>query len=215
MRSTFSITLLCGVFVTFAGCHKRAATPLSQDSEKSTPANQDPNIAKVDVCGLIQNAEIEAIQGSPIKETKSSGRSNGGVHTAQCFYTAAEFSKSISLSVTLPDPGSSANRSIRDFWKQTFVRSEEAEKEKEREGDKEKKESLREQKREKGEEEGAPLRKINGVGEDAYWSGNRVGGALYVLKKETFIRISVGGADDAETKIKKSRLLAEKALGRL
>jgi len=183
--------------------------------EKSSGANQDPNAAKFDVCGLIKNAEIEAIQGSPIKETKSSGRSSGEWHTAQCFYSAAEFSKSVSLSVTLPNPGSSAKRSIRDFWKQTFVRSEEAEKEKEREGDKEKKESLREQKREKGEEEGAPLRKINGVGEDAYWSGNRVGGALYVLKKETFIRISVGGADNEETKIAKSTKLAQKALDRL
>jgi hypothetical protein len=53
------------------------------------------------------------------------------------------------------------------------------------------------------------------VGEKAFWSGNRFGGALYVLKGDVFIRISVGGPDKEETKIEKSKRLAEKALGRL
>jgi hypothetical protein len=40
----------------------------------------------------------------------------------------------------------------------------------------------------------------------------RFGGALYVLKKDSFNRISVGGSDNEETNIKKSKALAEKAL---
>jgi hypothetical protein len=214
MRLTISISLLCCFLLTFAGCHKRAAAPLSQDPEKPSPASQNPNAAKFDVCALIKNAEIEAIQSSPIKETKSSGHSNGGLHTAQCFYTATEFSKSVSLSATVRDPDSRSQRTARDFWKETFGRYEGA-KENTLEGDKEKRDSLREQRREKGEEDVAPPQKIDGIGEDAYWSGNRVGGALYVLTKNAFVRISVGGGDDQETKIKKSKLLAEKALGRL
>ena len=85
-----------------------------------------------------------------------------------------------------------------------------------REGDKEKRESLREQDRVRGEEEKSiPPKKIDGVGDEAFWIGNRVGGALYVLKKDAFIRISIGGPDNEESKIKKLKALAEKALPRL
>ena len=86
----------------------------------------------------------------------------------------------------------------------------------EQEADKEKRESLRGQKREREEEgEGVPPKKVTGVGDEAYWLGNRVGGALYVLKKDGFIRVSVGGPDPEEGKIEKCKALAEKALSRL
>ena len=144
--------------------------------------------------------------------------SSAALRSSQCFYLAAEFSKSVSLSVTTVPSGNSNKAAARDFWKQTFARNQEREKEREteREGDKEKKESLREQQRGKGEEEGgAPLRKIEGIGEEAYWSGTRVGGALYVLKGNAFIRISLGGADTDEVRIEKSKKLAAKAIERL
>ena len=65
------------------------------------------------------------------------------------------------------------------------------------------------------EEKAAPPQKIDGLGDEAFWTGNRVGGALYVLKKDIFIRISIGGPDNEETKINKSKALAQKALERL
>jgi hypothetical protein len=42
-----------------------------------------------------------------------------------------------------------------------------------------------------------------------------VGGALYVLKKNSFIRISVGGPGNEDEKISKSKALARNALKRL
>src|SRR5204863_7654760 len=128
------------------------------------------------------------------------GAANEGMRVSQCFYTAQEFSRSVSLAVTRSDPGSSAKRTANGYWEQTFAQFAKEEKEKavESESDQEKKESLREQ-RQKGEEEkGAPPKKIPGVGNEAFWIGNRVGGALYVLRKDkdTFIRISVGGPDN-------------------
>ena len=42
-----------------------------------------------------------------------------------------------------------------------------------------------------------------------------MGGALYVLKNNVYIRISVGGPDSEESKIKHCKALAEKALSRL
>jgi hypothetical protein len=42
-----------------------------------------------------------------------------------------------------------------------------------------------------------------------------MGGAIYVLKDNVFIRISVGGPESEESKIEKSKALAAKALSRL
>jgi len=215
MHLKLFIPLFCFLLLAVTGCKRPATTQLSSGSPAAaSPANQQSGEAYFDVCGLITKEQIEAIVGSPIKETKSSGRSNGAFRVSQCFYTAAEFSKSVSLAVTESDPDSTAKRSPKDFWKETFGRYEGEVKE--REGDKEKKESLRDQARARGEEEEAnPPKKIDGIGDEAYWTGNRFGGALYVLKKDVFIRISVGGPDKEETKIDKSKALAEKALQRL
>jgi hypothetical protein len=65
------------------------------------------------------------------------------------------------------------------------------------------------------EERGRPPKKIEGVGDDAFWSANRMGGALYVLKDNVFIRISIGGPEPEESKIEKTKALAAKALSRL
>lgn len=214
MRSKLFFSLLLCLSATLAACNRRAAPQVNSET-KSTPAAADSGATKFDVCGLLKPEEIESVQGSPIKDMKNSGgQSSGGFQTAQCFFTATEFSRSVSLSVTRPASGSQRS-SVRTFWKETFARAATQEKKHEAEGDREKRESLRDQRRERGEEEGAPLQKIEGVGEEAYWSGTRVGGALYVLKDDAFIRISLGGADTPEAKINKSKALAEKALGRL
>ena len=202
--------LLCSLLVALAACQKKATAPLA------TSESNVSNTASFDACQLIKNQEIEAVQGSPIKDTKPSGHTNAGFETAQCFYTAAEFSKSVSFSVTRSDPKAPAKGRLKDFWKNTFAQARIEGSEKAEQGDEEKRKSLQEQKRGKGEEEeGAPLKKIDGIGDDAYWAGNRVGGALYVLKKDVFVRVSVGGADNQETKINKSKILAQKALDRL
>ena len=64
-------------------------------------------------------------------------------------------------------------------------------------------------------EKGPPPKKIASLGDEAYWASNRFGGTLYVLKGDAFISIGIGGTDDEETKLKKSKALAQKALQRL
>jgi len=56
---------------------------------------------------------------------------------------------------------------------------------------------------------------IKGVGEQAYWVGSPMVGALYVLKGNTFLRISVGGVREEAARIQKSVALARLALKRL
>jgi hypothetical protein len=149
---------------------------------------------------LITLAEIQTVQASPFKEAKSSARSDAGFRVSQCFYTATEFSKSVNLALVQRDPGHPSTRSPKDFWKEKFDPYQ----------DEEPKTSSGDEK-----EQSAAPKKIEGLGDDAYWVGNRFGGMLYVLKGDAFISIGVGGTDDEGTKLKKSKALAEKALQRL
>jgi hypothetical protein len=201
MRWNVLVLLVCSLVIGFPGCKKRETPPPVPRS------SQESNQAQTEVCGLLTKAEIEAIQGSPIKETKSSARSDGAFRVSQCFYTATEFSKSVSLTVMQPDPGRPTAMSPRDFWKERFGRYSGDEKER----DKVKEET--EGKEEK--EESVPPKKIDGIGDEAFWASNRFGGVLYVLKADSFISISLGGTDNEETKIEKSKALAQKALQRL
>jgi len=203
MLRNFLVPVLCSLLIASPACKKRETPkPVPKASEKS-------NRVQIDVCRLITNQEIEAIQGSPIKETKSSARSDAGFRVSQCFYTATEFSKSVSLAIMQGDPGRPTTTSPKDFWKKRFGRYSGEE----RESDKVREETERKEEEEK--EESVPPKKIEGIGEEAFWASNRFGGILYILKGDAFISISLGGPDDEETKIKKSKTLAQKALQRL
>ena len=63
----------------------------------------------------------------------------------------------------------------------------------------------------KKREDATPPQKIENIGDEAYWSA----GALYVLQKDIFIRVAVGGPDSEEIKLGKSKAFAEKVLARL
>jgi hypothetical protein len=190
----FAIALL----VSFAAC-KRSKT--------------DPAVSKhskIDACALITGEEVQAIQGSPVKDTKGSEQSDGSFRVAQCFYSAETFNKSVSLAVTQADPASPKARNPRDFWKETFGRFDGSIKLED--ADEQKKKNLREMEEERGQR---PPKKLEGVGDGAFWTANRVNGALYVLKGDVLIRISVGGPDSEDVMIDRCKALAKKALSRL
>src|SRR5438067_5655745 len=153
-----------------------------------------------DVCSLISREEVESVQASPVNDTKSSERSDDVFRVAQCFYATAESSKSVNLALVQKNPDQQNKRSPKDFWKEKFdpYRDEEP---KTNHGDE--------------KEQGPVPKKIDGLGDDAFWVPNRFGGVLYVLRGDAFISIGLGGTDDEETKLKKSRALAQKALQRL
>jgi hypothetical protein len=187
--------------------------------QSSPTATTSP--ATFDACTLLQKKDVEAVVGSPIKDTKSSERLDGDFRMSQCFYTATEFSRSITLTVFQKHPTDSSKRTPIEFWKHTFARYEEDEAEtkedKKEEGKKEdagKKEPNLSKERGREEEEGAPPRKIDKLGDEAFWLSNRFGGTLYVLKGNAFFSISLGGTDSEPVKIDKSKKLASKALPR-
>lgn len=48
----------------------------------------------------------------------------------------------------------------------------------------------------KEEEMAAPPEMVFGVRDEAFWMGSRVGGALYVLKGSSYVRLSLEGTAD-------------------
>jgi hypothetical protein len=161
----------------------------------SVAAVQPPRAAlSSDVaCGLLTNAEIERIAGAPVVERRPTMEPAGGLLMSQCFFSSSS-SRSVSLAVAGAAPGRT-KLTPAEYWRQQFHPPEKrAERENERESD---------------------ARAIRGVGDEAYWAGNRIAGALYVLRGDTFLRISVGGISDEAQRIETSKALAVVALRRL
>jgi hypothetical protein len=226
---------LCVLFVAIGSCKSSNTTQSPNTSpgtsETGTAASSpiqsgSPSAAqvatavkpKIDACATLNSKEIEAVQGEPVKETKLSGQAGGGMQISQCFFTLPTFSNSISLLVAQKGDGADA-KDPKEFWRETFQKGAAEEKEREREREREKKDRDKDKKArgrgEEEEEEGTPPQKVSGVGDDAYWTGSRVGGALYVLKGNAYLRISIGGAGDQTSRINKSKTLAQKAIARL
>jgi|ERR1051326_383474 hypothetical protein len=173
------------------------STPVAASSPTSSVANASN---KVDACTLLTSDEIKVVQGEALKTTKPSQQAGHEFVIDICYYELPTPSNSISLSLAQPNPNKKG--SVREFWENSFGDSEHGRKEKEREGE--------------GEiEEGAPPRKIAGLGQAAFWFPSPIGGVLYVLKGDHYIRISVGGKGTSEVKLNKSKALAQRALARL
>jgi hypothetical protein len=196
----------CLVIVSPMGCSK-ARTPVQpRQAEASPDSLTQPANTKIDVCSLLTSAEIESVQGEPVKETKSSSNPGRGFLMSQCYFALPTTTNSVSLVVAQRGEGTEA-RDPKEFWRETFHRAEGSEEARERDKGKG---------REEEEEKKSPPQKIEGLGDEAFWEGSHISTALYVLKGDCFIRISVGGAvGDTSTKLEKSKKLANFALKRL
>jgi hypothetical protein len=223
--------IVFSLLVMMTGCKSSDAPPPSPGAPASaSPASAvspgapavapaTPTVkAKVDVCQLLTGDDLKAVQGESPREAQRSDRQEGGFIVAQCYYALPTSSNSVVLNVTTASEGATA--SPRKFWEDTFGKAEREGKEKtSRERERERR-AAKEKDKKRGaereeEEEGARPEKINGLGDEAFWIASRVGGALYVLRKDVFFRISVGGAGDEKSKLRKSRTLARQVLKRL
>jgi len=220
------------LMIVFAGCksteNSAPANPNSATAATPTPAaignpatantNSAPAVkSKVDVCNLLTSDDLKSVQGEAYKEAQRSDRQDGEFIVAQCYYQMPTVVNSIVLNVTAAREGA-GGRNPRDFWEDTFREADEREREgrnkSEREREKQK-DKAKERRAGEEEEEGLPPERVKGLGDEAFWSASRVGGALYVLKKDQFFRISIGGAANAQAKLNKSKTLAQKVLNKL
>jgi hypothetical protein len=231
--SIITAILILGLFLVTPSCKSTDTSPTatvpgaiaSSPAVTTSPAVTSPPgpttatvKAKVDVCALLTSDDLKSVQGEAVKEAQRSDRRDGDFVVAQCYYALPTTSNSVVLNVTTANEGQGA-ASPKKFWEDTFGRDEAKNggRESEREREKGREQAKKDKPKAGGEEEeeGAPPEKVNGLGDEAFWLASRVGGALYVLKKDVFFRISVGGAGDEKTKLKKSKTLAQQVLKRI
>jgi hypothetical protein len=192
------ILLSCWLLtVTLIGCSK-ARTPVEARQPEATPGSPtQPGKANIDPCSLLTAEEIESVQGEPVKDTHSSSNTGRGFVVSQCFFMLPTSANSISLNLT-QSSGGTDGRDPKELWRKSFHRDDEL-------NETEKKDNQREEE----EEKKAPPERITDLGDEAFWTGTPVGSALYVLKGDLFLRISVGGSGDPASKLAKSKTLAQ------
>ena len=188
------------------------AVKMENQVRQDSSAENSRAETKFDACAVISKSEIETVQGETVKEAKSSSRISGSLMVSQCFYQLATYSKSVSLEITQNNPDNQKKYNLRDFWKQKFNTRTIADDDREPEHDRDSRSA--EKKADEKESSNQP-QAVQKLGDAAFRVGNRITGALYVLRKNTIIRISIGGAEDEATKMKKLRILAQKALKRV
>ena len=182
---------MCLVVAALTGCSK-TESPANADTKSAerTPADGAvATIAPIDACSLLTREEIEAVQGEAPQDAKASQQPAGGLMMYDCLFALPTFTNSISLSVAQSSSG--GDRDPRKAWQETFAAA-----------------------NAKASEKSPPPQPVEGIGDEAFWTGNERIGALYVLKGSRYLRISVGGPGDSAAKIEKCRALAEAAMKR-
>jgi hypothetical protein len=214
MKKKSFLLSLC--FVTFTGAmygasqsgNAEGGNNSKQQAATQKTSQDNAKQPRINPCALLTSNDVQAVQSDPVQETKPSTQPGGGLVMSQCLFRTTTPSKSISVAIASPGA-----ISPRTFWQKQFHSGKPAPAEKEQS---EKKPVAGEKKQEKEEEdESTRPRAIAGVGEEAYWVGSPMVGALYVLKGNTFLRISVGGVREESSRIEKSVALARLAMKHL
>jgi hypothetical protein len=200
--------LLC-LFLVYAAPLSTAQNPAGSIQKSKSPRAATSAKTNIEVCNLLTNTEIQAVLGEVAKQTKSSTQPGGGLLMSQCFFGMAGSAKSVSLAVASANPADTSKLTPRAFWRKQFHPGDL------QEGKEEARASKAAGSESEREEELRKARAITGLGEEAYWVGNPILGALYVLQGDKFLRISVGGIRQEPERIEKSKALARAALKRL
>jgi hypothetical protein len=189
--------LIAGWFLAALIAHPAA---MSADRESPKPA---------DACALLADSDVRAIVGVGVTERRPAAEQARGLLLSQC-YLGTGTAKSISIAIAGATRSGSGTVTPRAFWRAQFhgVDANAAERADAAHG------PTQSGTHDEPEHE-TRARPIRGVGDEAFWSGTRVAGALYALRGDTFIRVSVGGIRDEPERIETSRRLAMAALGRL
>ncbi|HEV3468377.1 MAG TPA: hypothetical protein VG148_03595 [Pyrinomonadaceae bacterium] len=145
-----------------------------------------------DVCGLLQNSEVEAVQGGKVSAARPVSLTRGPLAVAQCHYTVTAPERpgqNLGVLLEVRRPAAGDAKALGEEWQK-----------------------LRDKKENKRSER---PRAVEGLGGEAFWVGSEKLGALYVLAHDRLIYVSVGGPPDSVPKLERSKQLALKALARL
>ncbi len=202
MRTLLVVTSSAIAFAV-AGCSKQP-NPEVAPVEHTPAAAAQSSFRQIGACSLLTGDEIQSVQGDAVTGTTPSSGLQNGFPSNQCVFTTVTPVNSVGVVITQTGPKSSGRR-VPDFWRETFHLAEGEKEGRKKEGDEQEEEGKKK----------SPPQPVAGLGEEAFWMGSQISSALYVLKGDSYIRISVGGAGDQSAKLEKSRKLVEFALKRL
>lgn len=192
----FASLLIAGAF---AACSKRDTPPPASEptAERTDATAAHPGKAAdapaIDACKLLSNEEITSVQGQAPARTQPVGQSDGQLSVSQCNFLLPIATNSVSLRVVERGDGPK-RREPKQVWQETFHAN---------------------QPDAPSSAKARKPQKVDGVGEEAFWLGDVKRGGLYVLKGNRYIKLSVGGKEDLETKIAKCSRLSAFVLSRL
>ena len=81
--------------------------------------------SRIDPCSLLTSADVAAVQGEPVEQTKPSDQPGTGLLILQCLFRTTTPTKSVSLTVAAPSA-----MSPRAFWRKQFHPGQDSEKKK-------------------------------------------------------------------------------------
>ncbi len=145
----------------------------AQNNARPATATTD-SAASTDVCKLLTSAEVEAVQSERVEQTKPNARTTGGLLISDCLFRTTTPSKSVSVELVTRDPKANAALTPQEYWRKLFGAIGSATETKTAETHE--------------EHETPEARSIKGIGQQAYWVGTPIAGALYVLQGERFLR---------------------------
>ncbi len=186
----------------------RAAGLPQEKKASGSPPKTDQT---VDACALLMSAELQATIGELLEEARPSGQPAGRIRTSQCFFRTSTLAKSVSLTVATPDRSSSS--ALREFWRNQFHSARQNEEEELPAAERGKTQAAASQAKRQNDDR--KPRAIEGLGDEAFWVGSSISGALYVLQDNAFLRVSVGGIPDESSRLARSKRVASAALARL
>ncbi|HEY0368961.1 MAG TPA: hypothetical protein VGC85_05145 [Chthoniobacterales bacterium] len=172
------------------------ATSCSKSKQATSRKAEEP-IRNIDACTLLTSEELQSAQGEALQQTVPSTPAAPAFTISQCYFNMPTNTNSVVITVAQRGSGAGA-KDPREFFEETFHQAE---------GRGEKEAGERGEEKEKHN----PPQKIDGLGDEAFWAASPVGGALYILKGNMYLRISTGGANQLE----RTKRLAEIALAKL
>ncbi len=145
--------------------------------------------AAPNACQVLTPRDVARVQGTKYQMTRLTESSESGVLLSQCLYRLPHVSDSVTVDLI--------RGQAHEFWQKHFAAIDAA--------------SAVPLKHEPDTDQ----RIVTGVGEKAVWSGSGRRGSLYVLSRDTVIRISVGGSGSEDQRIERARRLADRVVHRL
>src|SRR5258708_3725635 len=99
---------------------RAAASSASAIRRTESAAATTDSAANTDVCKLLTNAEIEAVQREHVEQTRPNARSSGGLLIADCLFRTTTPSKSVSVELVMRDPKANSALTPQEFWRKQF-----------------------------------------------------------------------------------------------